>query len=400
MSEVSRRRFVELTAVSTLGAGTALAAAATTPATAGAPGAGVAPRRGAPTPRPQHAAGVDLIGDGLPIGPNEYAQLLARLTADDGVTLDEYSRGGTVERLEKRFAELLGKETAVFMPSGTLANQLAVRLLAGDRRRVIVQELSHLYNDSGDCAQNLSELNLIPMAPGRATFTWDEVDAVLQRAASGRVPTPTGAIAIESPVRRLHGATFEYGELQRVTAQARERGIGTHLDGARMFVECAYSGREPAEVAANFDTVYVSLWKCFNSGSGAILAGPHALLDEAYHVRRMFGGNLWRAWPFAAVAMHFAEGYLGRLRAAVQVSEQLIVELAGSGRVRIERVPQGTSLFRIEPATADLRQYRQRLGARGVHLPAPDHTGFWLKVNESLAGADAAAIAGDMIAAL
>ena len=94
------------------------------------------------------------FGDGIPHTPEEYAQLLAGLTKSGAVPPDDYSRGGVVEKLEARVASLLGKEAAVWMPTGTLANHLAVRLLAGDRRRVLVQAESHLFNDCGDCAQH------------------------------------------------------------------------------------------------------------------------------------------------------------------------------------------------------------------------------------------------------
>ena len=118
------------------------------------------------------------------------------------------------------------------------------------------------------------------------------MEAVLARTASGRVATDVGAILIESPIRRLSGQMFDWEEAKRITAFARERGIGTHLDGARLFIASAYTGISPAEYAAPFDTVYVSLWKYFNSGIGAILAGPKRVLDGMFHVRRMFGGNL------------------------------------------------------------------------------------------------------------
>ncbi|MEP6993195.1 MAG: beta-eliminating lyase-related protein [Acidobacteriota bacterium] len=370
MSELSRRAFVGMT---TLGGGLLAAR----------------PAAAARTER----LGADFTGDGVSLEPAAYADLLARLVRAGGVAADEYSRGGAVEALEGQFANLLGKEAAVFMPSGTLANHLAVRTLSGARRRVIVQEISHLYNDSGDCAQQLSQINLIPLAPGKATFTWDEAARVLDRAASGRVPTQVGAIAMESPVRRLHGETFDFAEMQRICGQARARGIGLHLDGARLFVACAYSGRSPVEYAALFDTVYVSLWKCFNAAGGAILAGPRAALADLYNVRRMFGGALWNAWPYAAVARHYAEGYLERLTAAVRVSESLLERLSKDERFAIDRVPNGTSLFRLTPRTADLGAYRERLAARGVRVPAPDGGGFWLKVNETLAAASPEALA-------
>src|SRR5881227_3371643 len=126
------------------------------------------------------------FGDGIPHTPAAYAQLLSALTSKGDVAADDYSRGGVVEQLETRMAALLGKETAVWLPTGTLANHLAVRLLAGSRRRVLVQAESHLFNDEGDCAQTLSGLHLVPIAPGRATFTLADVEKAAADAAQGR----------------------------------------------------------------------------------------------------------------------------------------------------------------------------------------------------------------------
>lgn len=370
MGSVTRREFVGMTA-----AAGSLAAVKPAPKTA-----------------PVRLA-VDFSVDGIPISTGEYAALLGKLAGGNAITADQYSLGGAVEALEKQFAALLGKEMAVFMPSGTLANHLAVRALCGPKHRAIVQDVSHLYNDSGDCAQQLSQLNLLPLAAGKATFSWDDVEKALERTASGRVTTPVGAISIESPVRRLHGEAFDFGEMQRVSGEARKRGIGMHLDGARLFIASAYSGKPPAEYAALFDTVYVSLWKCFNAASGAVLAGSKALLADMFHVRRMFGGNLWGAWPFAAVASHYADGYVERLTAAVKVAEDAWKLLARDDRFMIERVKNGTSLVRVIPRVADEAAYRERLVKRGVTLSPPEAVGFWLKVNETARGASPEAIA-------
>jgi len=98
---------------------------------------------------------VFLTGDGLNLSPLEYARLLTRIAGSDGFRRDTYLHGGPVEELEQRFAAVLGKESALFLPTGTLANHLAVRVLAGERRRVLVQEESHFYRDEGDCGQLL-----------------------------------------------------------------------------------------------------------------------------------------------------------------------------------------------------------------------------------------------------
>lgn len=314
---------------------------------------------------------VHTSGDGIGITPREYATLLNRLCQSKDVSGDNYLLGGEVEEFEKHWAQLLGKEAAVFMPSGTLANQLALRALAGTRRRVIVPEMSHIYNDTGDACQTLSGLTLMPLAPGRATFTKADVEAVLTRTAGGRVATDVGAIVIESPIRRLSGQMFDWDEARRISALARDKGIGMHLDGARLFIASAYTGISPAEYAAHFDTVYVSLWKYFNCGIGAILAGPKRVLDGMFHVRRMFGGNLAVGWNAALVARHFMDGYDRRLKSAVQTSETFYTALAAHPRVTVERIPNGTNLARVTFKGANAADISRRLGDRGIAMSAP-----------------------------
>ena len=119
------------------------------------------------------APDVSFVGDGIALPPKAYAALLSTL-AEKPIALDNYSREGIVADLEARMAGLLGKESAVFLPTGTLANHLAVRLLANGGK-VVVQHESHLYNDEGDCAQRLSGLNLVPLGQGKADFTLADV---------------------------------------------------------------------------------------------------------------------------------------------------------------------------------------------------------------------------------
>src|SRR5436853_4987382 len=133
---------------------------------------------------------VQFRSDGLGLSPAAYARRLTEIAETRGIAEDDYSRGGVVAELEGRIAALLGKEAAVFMPSGTLANHLALRLLARTGRRVLVQRESHLYNDEGDCAPQLSGLTLVPPAPGRASFTFDEAVAAIAGPPDARVAIP------------------------------------------------------------------------------------------------------------------------------------------------------------------------------------------------------------------
>lgn len=343
---------------------------------------------------------IKLSGDGLGLNPQQYADLLARLAKEKTIEPDSYSLGGTVEEMEAEFARILGKERAIFMPTGTLANHLAVRALAGGPSRVIVQDESHLYQDEGDCAQTLSNLTLVPLAAGRAGFTADEVQHVLDQTKTGRVASRVSVISVETPVRRKQGERFDPVELQKIIALARREGIKLHLDGARLFLQAAYTGESVAETAKPFDTVYISLYKYFNAASGAVLAGPRDLLDGMYHVRRMFGGGLPSVWPFAAVALHSLAGFGERYSRAVKISEEVIKELGRQGGFGIERVPSGTNLFRLRVSAVDPAAFRTRLAAKGVMLAAPQHGAFLVGVNETLNRTTAVELAGTIAGAV
>ncbi len=336
---------------------------------------------------------VHTAGDGIGISPREYAALLARLCEGRDVQDDSYLLGGEVEAFEQHWAKLLGKETAVFMPSGTLANHLALRALAGSKRRVIVPEMSHVYNDTGDACQTLSGLTLMPLAAGKATFTVADVEAVVSRTAGGRVATEVGALLIESPIRRLSGQMFDWEEAKRVTAFARNKGIKTHLDGARLIIASAYTGITPAQYSEHFDTVYVSLWKYFNCGIGAILAGPKSVLDGMFHVRRMFGGNLAVGWNAAVVCRHFMDGFEARLKTAVQTSEAFYAAIAKHPNIGIERIANGTNLTRVTFKGVSPAEVGRKLAARGIAMSGPVAPGtITFGVNETWNRMSAAAL--------
>jgi threonine aldolase len=324
--------------------------------------------------------------DDLHLSPAEITAELARLSAEQKPTPDFYGLGGAVEDAEEYFARQLGKERALFMPTGTLANHLAIRALAGERRRVIVQDVSHIYNDTGDSSQMLSNLTLLPLAPGKATFTWQQVEEALRRTESGRVAAPVGAISIETPVRRLSGELFDHAQMTDICERARKHGIGLHLDGARLYIASAYTGISPAQYAAPFDTVYVSLWKYFNSLNGAILAGTKDVLDGMFNVRRMFGGALFHAWPFALLARHYANGFIDHMKSAITVSEELIRGVGRDG-ARVERIPNGTNTFKLIVPLERASRMSERLADDGVFLPARAQRDkdavFWLQVNET-----------------
>ena len=317
--------------------------------------------------------------------PCAVAEELAEIAHLSPLEEDSYMLGGTVAKFEEAFAALLGMERAVLMPTGTLANHLAVRALAKGRSRVIVQERGHLYNDSGDCLQRLSGFNVVPLGRDQATFSLEEVQAATRVAEASRVRVEIGALVIETPVRRKQGELFNHQEMQRICAYAREHGIGLHLDGARLFIAAAYTGISVPAYAAEFDTVYISLYKYFGTPCGAMLAGPAALLDGIHHERRMFGGALSQAWPFAAPALQHMSSFSARFARVIEVSEAFKERLRSNPGFLLTDIPNGTNICRLELSSrADPRGFGARLKELGIRLPSPENGAYFLKMNESM----------------
>jgi threonine aldolase len=342
---------------------------------------------------------VFLTGDGVSLSPPEYARLLTELLSHD-TKADVYLKGGAVEELETRFAKALGKEKALFFPTGTLANHMAVRLLAGEKKHVLVQEESHLYRDEGDCAQALSGLNLVPLAPGRATIKASEMIEAAEKAAAPPYPVPVGAISIESPVRRVRGQAFDFEEMKRISTYAREKKIGMHLDGARMYLASGYTGISPLTYAGLFDTVYVSMYKYFNAPFGAILTGPAPLIEAAFTLRHQFGGGMLYGWESAAVALHYSNGFEDRYKQAVRAGEDVLRRLE-QRKIKVHRQDGGTNVFQIEFPSVPDAGFQKRLADRGIMMSRSSPQGIaGMQVNETILRRSPEEIADEITKAL
>ncbi len=327
---------------------------------------------------------IDFIYDGTQLSPKEYADLLMKLVDEGKIKVDDYSNGGIVEELENKFATLLGKESAVFMPTGTLANHIAIRRLANNNRRIIVQEQSHFYNDSGDCAETLSGLNLVAAGENAVDFSLSDVINIANKTKTGRVETRLGVIAIETPVRRKQDRIFTFEKIKPISEYAQSNGIKTHLDGARLFVQSAHTKIDPAKYGELFDTVYTSMYKCFNAPCGAILAGSKKFTKTLFHERRMFGGGLHASWPFAAIALYYADSFMNDYKMAWLNAQHFFSILKKEERFTISELENGTHVVRLDIKGKDLTQFKDSLGKNNIQLNASVENGFYLKINPTI----------------
>lgn len=227
-------------------------------------------------------------------GPRTAAEILASIPTDLG--LDRYGVGGAVEAVEQEVCRLLGKPAAVFMPSGTMAQQVALRIHADrrGRRAVAWHPTSHLELHEDKAYQRLHDLVGVNVGSPRRLFTLEELSAVAE---------PLAAVLFELPQREIGGVLPAWDSLEAQVGYVRGRGAAAHLDGARLWESAPYYDKTPAEVAALFDSVYVSFYKGIGALPGACLAGEEDFIQEARAWRKRHGGALFGLWPNAASAM-------------------------------------------------------------------------------------------------
>lgn len=327
---------------------------------------------------------VSMADDAALLTPAEMSARLAELTAGGDVTADYYGNGGAVEAFEAKIAKHLGKERAVIFPTGTLANLCAMRLLAGpDHARILTHRKSHFFNDSGDNLSAVGRYTMVPLGASDAGYEASEVQAEIARAANARVATRIGCITVESPSRQVDGRRFGAERIAEIGKLARANNIPMFLDGARMLIECAVTGQDPADVAAPFDLVYVSLYKYLDAPFGCVLAGDSAPLENLFHDRRRYGGGMWQMWPAAVMAGAKLDGFADLWARTLRHADEVFDALDPS--VRITRFEDGTNSFRLHlpQSPDDPADFKARALENGVKiLPFTGDT-LTLKINDS-----------------
>ncbi len=286
-------------------------------------------------------------GDGEPRTAKTLLSRLNEFTENHQLLDDDFSLGGLVGQLENEMAAMLGKPAAIFMPTGTLANHLAIRRHAGTAGRAVVQEQSHIFNDTGDSIQRLSGINLVPLAQNRVYFDTNELDKAYRTSVTGRVLNPISVVSIETPVRRQYGQVVPWEHLVKLTEFCKTNEIQCHLDGARIFMQSAVTGKSVKEYSSLFDSVYVSLYKYLGTPFGSILAGEIEFIEGMFHERRMFGGGLANASLIAALALNGLDGFEHKFSESMQKASQLFPALNELDHIQIHEFDHGSNIYRL-----------------------------------------------------
>lgn len=215
---------------------------------------------------------------------------------------DVYGEDPTVNQLQQEVATLLDKEDALFVPSGTMANQIALHVLTDPGDEVILDASSHIYNYETGAAGVLSGIQLHPVSTASGLLTSEAVaDAVRPE---GAVFARSRVVALENTANKAGGRVYSLERVQSITDVARSHGLHTLLDGARLWNAAAASGTSVADYAAPFDLVWVALSKGLGAPVGSVLVGTTAHINVARRVRKRLGGGMRQAGILAAAGRY------------------------------------------------------------------------------------------------
>jgi threonine aldolase len=256
---------------------------------------------------------------------------MRRAMAEAEVGDDVWREDPTARRLEEAAAELLGTDAALFVPSGTMANQIAVMLHARPGDEIVVARDSHVRLYEGGAAAALSGVHLVEVGL-RGTFGPEDVDAVLHDRKDSHAPW-TRAIAIENTHNRSGGRFWPLEQLDLVVGHAKARGLGVHVDGARIWNAAVALGVPERRLTRGADTVSACFSKGLGAPAGSVIAGDRARIDEALRMRKRLGGGMRQVGILCAAALHALEHH----RASLELDHARARGLA-EGIAQIERL--------------------------------------------------------------
>ena len=299
---------------------------------------------------------------------------MRRAMAEAEVGDDVFGDDPTVHRLEARVAELLGKEAALFVPSGTMANQIALSLHGGPGTEVLVHEGAHVFNYEAGAPAALWGITVRPL-PG----AFGRIDPAHITAALHPVNehfAPVTAVAFENTHNRAGGAVWPQEILDEAMGVAHGHGLAVHLDGARLWNAAASTGLEPSRIARDADTVSVCFSKGLGAPVGSCLAGRAAHVERARFVRKRLGGGMRQVGILAAAALHAVEHHRERLADDHARALRLAGALGDLPGVEVLPVQSNIVIADVAGAGRTSESVAEGLEAEGVRVVAFGPTRF------------------------
>lgn len=280
----------------------------------------------------------------------------------------------TVNELQARVADLLGKEAALWFPGGTMCNFVATKVHTNPADAVVADYMAHIIRAESAGVALSSGVLIEPIVTQHGTFTADELAAALDRLTTVPVPygQPCGMVAVEQTHNLSGGSVWDLEQLKSVTDLSREKGIPTHMDGARLMNACAASNVSPKAYAETVDSVWIDFTKGLGAPIGAVMAGSRSFIEQARRMKHVFGGAMRQAGIAAAGCLYALEHHVDRLAEDHTNARTLAKGLSGIEGVNlINGVPETNMVF-FDVAGLGLsnRQYIELMRQHGIKLGA------------------------------
>ena len=307
---------------------------------------------------------IDLYSDTM----TQPSKPMRRAMADAEVGDEQKFEDPTVNLLQSMAAELLGKEAALFLPSGTMASLIssAVHCRPGDE--ILCDQTAHILNSEGAGASAVAGAIIRGLPGTRGVFSPDQFVAAIRP--ESRYQPCTRMVSIEQTANLAGGVVWPLTVMTEICTAARQRGMATHMDGARLFNAVVASGIAARDYAAGFDSVWIDLSKGLGAPAGAVLAGSRDFIRMAWAWKQRLGGALRQAGILAAAGVYALRNNIERLAEDHAKAKQFARGLAECAAVRLDPQPVETNIVLIDvsPSGQTAGQILERLLTAGLRL--------------------------------
>jgi threonine aldolase len=281
---------------------------------------------------------------------------------------EQHGDDPTVDALCARMAELTGKEAAMFLPSGTMCNVIAILTHCRKGDEVIAHETSHILSNEGGAHAAITGVQIHPLRGPRGMFGADDVRAAIRP--RNRYAPAQRLLEVEQTANIGGGAVWPLAQLNAVAAVARAEGWATHMDGARLMNACVAAGIAPRDMVASYDSVWLDFTQGLGAPLGAVLCGDATFIDAAWRWKQRLGGSMRQAGICAAACLHALDHHVDRLAEDHANARALAAALARLPAVRAETPDTNLVFFDISATGVSEASLLARLRARGVALSA------------------------------
>jgi threonine aldolase len=313
---------------------------------------------------------IDLYSDTMTKPTPEMRKWMAEAEVGD----EQKGEDPTVNRLQEMVADLLGKEAAVYLPSGTMCNEISFAVWGRTGDEMILHRDSHPVHFEVGGPAFLARLMLYPVDGPRGMFTAPDVEEAI-RPDSPHYPR-SRIVEVENTHNMGGGAVWPLAQLQEVCAMAHQHGLVTHLDGARLLNAVVASGHAAMAYAEPFDSVWIDLSKGLGCPVGAVLAGSRSFIQDARRLKHLFGGAMRQAGIIAAAGVYALQHHVERLADDHAHAKMLAQALAELPRVRLDPADVETNIviFDVRAAARPAAQIAEQLEKEGVRISVMGRT--------------------------